>query len=392
MYNKQVAVSNVYPGKTPVMIDVNDNNTYAYNRTINNNVYGNNQIPSAWNNNIYNTTKDEYDIRELTIENPKNAYNEHGRTEHALTHKVKQCFSYTPLMEKEDDENNNRPFEYIINDNNIIDVNYNSRFSSIPENYSSSHIDVDINNRYKTLLNEYENYFPSYLQSPQKKETFTIIKDEDKEEKTLQEFEEYHINMSEYITDDNNEKEAFTSRKETIDHTYITILESHARMIINFVSCHEDFKHWKTYWKYLQRNFCKCNGLFEILNKSDADVAYVENKGETMKFRIRDDKRYVPINIYEYVLIHEMAHLANGKEWGHGKNFQMLMHLLEVAAFELRILNVEKYPENSYISNNTPILSKRSIKAELYDGIKLLIETGGNKEFYNDLYKLVEEK
>ena len=210
----------------------------------------------------------------------------------------------------------------------------------------------------------------------------------------------FMVNDCEYIYSE--PKEHFTrvisSTKEPFDtierfgnnHTtgvmlYKHVLQSYAVMLTNYLSSFQDFKPWQQYWSYLQKNLNKCDCDFEILKPNDNDVAYVQNKGDIMRFRVEDTQRFVPISIYTYVLCHELAHLANGKDYGHDKNFPHLMHLIELAAYELGILKPDKYPERNYMSNGVVILSKDSIKQELQEGIALMISNGGNKRFYNDL-------
>ena len=190
-------------------------------------------------------------------------------------------------------------------------------------------------------------------------------------------------------------KEGFTSNGSNLStalETYIITLQAQSKAIIEFVKHHSDFKPWAEYWNYLETNINKCNNLFEILDKDASDVAYVQNKGSHMRFRVRDKNRFVPLSIYTYVLVHEMAHLANGKEWGHGPQFQKLMHLLEVAAFELNIIQPEKYPIYEYKSDNIPILTKNSIKQEIREGIDVLIAEGKNKRYYDNLMQCVAKR
>ena len=202
-------------------------------------------------------------------------------------------------------------------------------------------------------------------------------------------------------TDDLNEvdndiyarKESFSGATNytTSVESYMSVLTSQATALICFVKQNKDFAPWNKYWDFLDKNIHKCgkNILFKQLECSDADVAFVQNKGEQMKFRIRDSMRFVPISIFTYVLIHEMAHLANGEEWGHGPRFQQLMHLLELAGFEIGILKVKDYPEEPYYSGETQILTKQSIKNELYDAIQEIVNCGGNNKFYSDLHKKI---
>ncbi len=181
-------------------------------------------------------------------------------------------------------------------------------------------------------------------------------------------------------------KEKYTNNGSMFKEMYINVLQTHANSLTNFVNNTSFFSPWKTDWKRLQTNLHKCNCLFEILDASDADVAYVENKGERMKFRIRDNDRYVALSVYMYVLIHELAHLANN-EYGHGEKFQQLMHLLEVAGLMLKILNPKTYPEHKSLSSNgQTILSKNSIIDELNDGINILLSN--NPGYANEINQM----
>ena len=195
-----------------------------------------------------------------------------------------------------------------------------------------------------------------------------------------------NINASQQVN--TNETFEGSTNYTTGVENYLSVLRSQATALLCFVKQNKDFQPWARYWDYLDENLHKQNKkmlLFQQLETSDADVAYVQNKGEKMRFRIRDSQRFVPISIYTYVLIHEMAHLANGEEWGHGPNFQMLMHLLEVAGYEIGILKVKDYPEQPYYSESIQILTKESIKHELYHGIETIINNGGHEKFYTDM-------
>lgn len=244
------------------------------------------------------------------------------------------------------------------------------------------------------MLNKFDKFYEGF-------DNEIISTDNQQNEKKLTDKYEYYYTKTDYIQDndlleDINDDNNNITRNETFvgatnyttsTDNYLSVLLSQATSILCFVKRNKDFAPWMKYWDYLDKNIHKQGGqiLFEQLDASDADVAYVQNKGEQMKFRIRDSSRFVPISIYTYVLIHEMAHLANGEEWGHGPNFQMLMHLMELAGYEIGILKVEKYPANPYYSGSTPILTKDSIKSELYDAIDVIISNNGNKKFYTDL-------
>ena len=253
------------------------------------------------------------------------------------------------------------------------------------------------NERYAELWQSHSrpNIFNRFDSIDTDKETFAQNDNKLENKKITDRYEIYesqpeHIQNNDSLEEVDNTVETFqgaTNYTTSVDN-YMTILKSQATALICFVKQNKDFAPWAEYWNYLDANIHKQdrdNLLFQQLESSDADVAFVQNKGEKMKFRIRDKMRFVPISIYTYVLIHEMAHLANGHEWGHGEKFQMLMHLLEVAGFEIGILKVKDYPQDPYYSDGIQILTKESIKHELFHGIDTIIHAGGNQKFYNDM-------
>jgi hypothetical protein len=78
---------------------------------------------------------------------------------------------------------------------------------------------------------------------------------------------------------------------------------------------------------------------------------------------------------------------------GHGDKFKELMHLIEVAAYMLQFIDLSKYSDSTVHSNGQEILSRSSIKYELRDGIKNLIEHSESeeqKEYWRQILKRVE--
>ena len=131
---------------------------------------------------------------------------------------------------------------------------------------------------------------------------------------------------------------------------------------------------------------------FKQLSDSHEDVAYSIDKGAELSFRFRDKDKYLPLSVESYILAHEMAHVAN-EEIGHGEKFQELMHLIEVAAYMLQFIDVSKYPNHTVHSNGQEILSRSSIKQELYEGIDNLIAHSSKpeqKEYWRQVKKRVE--
>lgn len=261
------------------------------------------------------------------------------------------------IIDKDNEYNNDKIFGPLCCDKKQTTLIYNNQ----NDNKSVKKPDISINNEYNTKENILHNRY--------------------KDTNDITNIEQISDNLW-------NNKERFegASNIDTSKHIYTCVLKAYAHALCDICLCNKDFAPWRINWVKMEENINKCGWNFEILDTSDADVAYVENKGEIMRFRIRDDKRFLPISIYTYVLCHELAHLANYNEYGHGPNFQRLMHLLEVAAYELGIIKPDKYPStHSYTSNGTTILSKDSIKRELYDGIDEIVKHGGNIRFYSNL-------
>ena len=177
------------------------------------------------------------------------------------------------------------------------------------------------------------------------------------------------------------------SMVEMVDYSYLHLLQSRALLVSNYVKNNKYYSKWSKNWDLLEKNLKRTGYLFERLNDSDADVAYVVNKGEEIKFRIRDRSRYIPINVFQYVLYHEMAHMCT-HELQHTKHFQELLSLLCFAAFENGLLDFNRYEKYNtyYTSDGTPILSKDSMKTEVLDGARLLKEANSSNEKYYSAY------
>lgn len=184
-----------------------------------------------------------------------------------------------------------------------------------------------------------------------------------------------------------NIKESFEcSNRNEFDEMYIHILESRAISINTYLLKHPSFKHWKHNWEFMKRNLDKTGITFEQLEDTDDDVAYSVDKGKELKFRFRDRKTYIPLSIEAYILSHELAHMST-EELQHTKTFNELMCIIMVAAYMLRYIDLKNYPIITYKSNGQDILSKNSIKEELYDGIDLIIKYSPE---YSDFWKNVK--
>lgn len=193
------------------------------------------------------------------------------------------------------------------------------------------------------------------------------------------------------------DKEGFTRVNEDdsyLDQVYIQSLESRILAVIHYVMNNDTYSKWKQNWAALDKTLKKNDFCFSRLVGSDADVAYTVNKGESTRFRIRDkDMRYVPLNIYQYVLLHECAHIANFNKWGHGKEFQCLLSLLCLASYELGFINLRRMQKSVYLSNGQPILCQRDMKNEILHGINEVVDANPElRDHYKSMIKHIDNQ
>lgn len=185
-------------------------------------------------------------------------------------------------------------------------------------------------------------------------------------------------------------KEGFTTEiADEADEMYLRSLIVRAKAVADYVAETPDYQPWTENWKLLKKNLDKTGYLFERLADTDEDVAYVINKGEEVKFRIRDQAHYVPLNIYQYVLYHEMAHMST-EELQHTPKFMELLAILSLAAFQLGFIDVRRLTEEYYTSDGSPILCKASLKEEITDGCMHLInQVPGRRTYYSAIMSAV---
>lgn len=173
------------------------------------------------------------------------------------------------------------------------------------------------------------------------------------------------------------------------DYMYMTALKVRANAVCSYLQNNVSYKTWSDNWRLLESNL-RGGQLFERLDDTDADIAYVVNKGEEIKFRIRDKKKYVPINTYQYVLYHEMAHMST-TEKQHTPFFCKLLNIITLAGFECGFIDLSKFPYGYYTTNGAPILSKSSMKEEIIDGANHLKEVNSaSVRYYDGLIKAVQ--
>lgn len=195
----------------------------------------------------------------------------------------------------------------------------------------------------------------------------------------------------------NNRIERFSDQPDDITtkqaiSNYLEALKTRATAVCFYLRNNSSYQKWAENWEFLESNLKKSKLLFERLDESDADIAYVINKGEEIKFRIRDEKRFVPLNIYQYVLYHEMAHLST-HELQHTPKFHELLNIISLAGFELGFVDLTRIQRSFYLTNGQPILCKASLKEEIIEGCQWLMKANPRtKEYYKDVMDLVKKK
>ena len=173
------------------------------------------------------------------------------------------------------------------------------------------------------------------------------------------------------------------------DYMYMNALKVRALAVCQYLKNNKMYKKWSSNWSMLERNL-KGGKLFERLSETDADIAYVVDKGREIKFRIRDNDRYVPINTYQYVLYHEMAHMST-KELQHTEFFMKLLNIISLAGFECGFIDFRRLPTSFYMTNGKPILCKSSMKEEVCNGAEWLkAENPGSEAYYNGIIEAVK--
>ena len=112
----------------------------------------------------------------------------------------------------------------------------------------------------------------------------------------------------------------------------------------------------------------------------------LQRTGDEVKFRIRDNKHYVPLNIYQYVLYHEMAHMST-TELQHTPKFHELLNLISLAGFELGFIDLSRTTSEFYLTNGQPISCRMSMVDEISKGCDLLKKANPHSKLYYESIK-----
>lgn len=177
------------------------------------------------------------------------------------------------------------------------------------------------------------------------------------------------------------------------DYTYLQNLRARAKALVQYLLSNANYKKWRSNWVLLEKNLNKNKYYFEQLKESDEDIAHVINKGDKIRFRIRDNSgKYIPINIYQYVMCHELAHMATN-ETQHTDTFWTLLYIMSFAMFEMGFYDFHKIRKNSgyFNSNGQPILSLDSIKKDINKGITEMKKVNGDRFDYGLYVRLLED-
>lgn len=176
------------------------------------------------------------------------------------------------------------------------------------------------------------------------------------------------------------------------DEMYKSLMNGYIHAIYNYVSVNKLYSHFKKNWEYLHKNIQKSTAA--MLNVNDKDIAYVENKGESIKFQFRNTCGYIPKKIYTYVCLHEIAHMCFEDSFiGHEYPFPQMLCVLCVAGYELQLFDLKKISKEMYYSDNRPIGSKDTIKSELFEGIEILKKYNPNcRDYYETLKKRIKDE
>lgn len=197
------------------------------------------------------------------------------------------------------------------------------------------------------------------------------------------------LTLKESFSDSDDEAEI-----DFIKNNYCTALKARAKAVTEYLLQSPQFSPWRSHWEFLSDNLFKKNKLnFKLLKENDSDIAYVMNKGSEVNFRFRDKERFVPLNIYQYVLYHEMAHMST-HELQHTEEFHQMLNLISLAAYELGFIDLKRIPAHIYYkTNGQPITSAESLQDEIILGCNEVIKTSMKyRKVYEELREHVAKR
>ena len=268
-----------------------------------------------------------------------------------------------------------------------------STFTSRNQNIYSNFEKIQNETLSEAFNISFQNNTPMITLEPNETKEFEKIIYPEQKDRFRTKTNKVHVDIKKQNTNDNvMSKEGFENPIEKeADYMYLQALKIRASAVCKFLNDHASYKKWSSNWKLLEKNLKRNGLLFERLDDTDADIAYVINKGDQVKFRIRDEKRYVPLNIYQYVLYHEMAHMST-TELQHTPKFHELLNIISLAGFELGFIDLSRTSKEFYMTNGQPILCRASMKEEIMDGCDWLKKANPNSDLYYDSIKKAVRK
>lgn len=195
---------------------------------------------------------------------------------------------------------------------------------------------------------------------------------------------EYSQNTTEKFMTNIDSKNQYESYNDS-DILYKEMIRAQAKAISFYLNNNPKYAKWKKNWKILDKNLNKSNLLVERLPENDQDIAYTKNKGDVIKFRWRDNDKFISKNVFMYVVLHELTHQVFPHNFiGHDEPFPTMLCIMSVAGLELNLFDLSKIPNTTVYTNGQPIGSKQSLKNELFTGISILEKENPNSKNYYD--------
>lgn len=274
----------------------------------------------------------------------------------------------------------------------FCEIDQNSTKNNV-NNYLKRNFNIPME---KDIKQPYSNNNPGELQRIMNKENINnILKRNQNLNNNKETFVDKAKNLySNYIITNSISYNRETFNNSTLKDTdilYREMIRSYAKAISFYLNNNPKYRHWKKNWQILENNLNKTDLLVERLDENDEDIAYTENKGEVIRFRWRDSNKYIPKNVFLYVLLHELTHQIFPPSFqGHGHPFPDMLCIISVAALELNLFDLSKIPAQTIYTNGQPIGSRESLKEELYRGIELLQEKNkGSDQYYKSLLEYI---
>ena len=287
-----------------------------------------------------------------------------------------------------------------------LDQNYiNKTTSTWFKNNFNIPMEKDVKMEYRSDYKDDGALKPREINEETVDDTIEIIRDKIRNDNPAKILEAYlnkcdsdvekFVNIKQKSSIPKKTKETFNPRTlNDTDILYKEMIRSYSKAISFYLNNNPKYAKWKKNWEILEKNLNKTNLLVERLDNNHEDIAYTENKGEVIRFRWRDNDKYLSKNVFMYVVLHELTHQVFPNTFkGHDEPFPSMLCILCVAGLELDLYDLSKIPHSMIYTNGQPIGSKKSLKEELNLGIDLLKEQNPESEtYYENLRQYVNSK